>query len=174
MCCPHPPPCRGHVQETPATQVRRVIQEACNNGNLLALEEALAFPSGPGTPDAPTPSQLPQLLAAFRAAVPDAHWTIDEQIAQGQRVVTRLSVSGTFSGPLLGLAPPGRPATLRGVAISRFVGGRLVELWLQADLLGFMQQLGVMPPLNLAQTMAVAQVARAGALASSDVAQSQA
>ena len=78
-------------------------------------------------------------------------------------MVTRLVVQGTFSGPLLGLARPGRPATLSGVAISRFAQGRLVDLWLQADLLGFLMQLGVLPQLDLARAVAMAQVARAGA-----------
>jgi hypothetical protein len=96
--------------------------------------------------------------------VPDARWTIVEEIARGNTVVVRLAVQGTFSGPLLGLAPPGRPAILTGVAIGHFAGGRLVDLWLQADLLGLLQQLGVMPPLDLSQAVAVAQVHRAGAL----------
>lgn len=110
------------------------------------------------------PQRLPQLLAAFRAAVPDARWTIEEQIAQGEVVATRLSVKGTFSGPLLGLAPPGRVATLTGVAISRFVGGHLMGLWLQADLLGLLLQVGVLPPLDLAQAVSMAQVGRVGGL----------
>src|SRR5207248_7094960 len=103
-------------------------------------------------------------LDAFRAAVPDARWTIVQQIAQCETVVTRLVVQGTFCGPLLGLAPPGRPATLSGVAISRFARGRLVELWLQADLLGLLEQLELLPPLDLARAVAMAQVGRAGAL----------
>jgi hypothetical protein len=96
--------------------------------------------------------------------VPDACWTIVEQIAEGETVVTRLSVHGTFSGALLRLAPPGRPATVTGVAISRFAEGRLVGLSLQADLLGLLIQLGVLPPLDLARTVVMAQVQRAGAL----------
>ena len=72
-------------------------------------------------------------------------------------------LQGTFSGRLLGLAPPGRPATLTGVAISRFAEGRLVALWLQADLLGLLVQLGVLPPLDLAQAVAMARVLRTGA-----------
>src|SRR5439155_14062928 len=106
---------------------------------------------------------LRDALAAFRETVPDARWTIAEQITQGDTVVTRLSVQGTFSGPLVGLAPPGRPATVTGVAICRFAQGRLVGLWLQADLLGLLVQLGVLPPLGLAQALAMARVLRAGA-----------
>jgi hypothetical protein len=148
----------GH--ESPAAQVRRLVEEACNGGNLAVLEQVLAAPIRPPMQEVLAPPDLPQLLGAFRAAVPDAQWTIEEQITQGEAVATRLSVKGTFSGPVLGLAPPGRPATLTGVAFSRFEGGRLVDLWLQADLLGLLQQLGVLPPLELTQVLAMARVQR--------------
>jgi hypothetical protein len=94
--------------------------------------------------------------------VPDACWEIVEQTAAGNTVVTRLAVQGTFADGLVGLAPPGQPAALTGVAISRVVRGRLVEVWVQADLLG--QQLGVMPPLSLIQVVTMAQVLHAGTL----------
>ena len=150
--------------ESPAAQVRRLVEEACNAGNLAVLEEAM--PASAMSPVAEVRSwpSLPRLLAAFRTAVPDAHWTIEEQIAEGEAVATRISVKGTFSGPLVGLAPPGRPATLTGVAFSRFAAGRLATLWLQADLLGLLLQLGVLPPLDLSQAAAMAQVARVGVL----------
>jgi len=159
-----------------AALVRRVVEEACNRGNLALLGELLGSPvyavSMDGrleattavAPAAPVWERLRDQLAAFRAAVPDACWTIVEQVSEGGTVVTRLSVRGSFSGPLVQLAPPGRPATLTGVVISRFAAGRLVDLWLQADLLGLLEQLGVMPPLDLAQAVTVAQVLHAGTL----------
>jgi len=145
-----------HKRVAPGALVRRLVEEACNDGNLAVLDEVLALPvavgdgSAPDDPDGQNARDAPgdtvgqrlrPLLAAFRAAVPDAHWTITEQITAGDTVVTRLAVRGAFSGPLLGLAPPGRPATLTGVAICRFAGGGLVDVWLQADLLGLLQQL---------------------------------
>jgi hypothetical protein len=158
-----------------AALVRWVVEEACNQGNMAVLDELLApsaerAPLDPGgarpdtASDAPVGERLPALLAAFRLAVPDARWTILEQVAAGETVVTRLEVRGTFSGPLVGLAPPGRPATLTGVAISRFAAGRLVDLSLQADLLGLLTQLGVLPALDLARTVAMARVQWAGSL----------
>jgi predicted ester cyclase len=164
---------RGMPPATPArrhdalpARVRRLVDEACNRGNLAVLEEVLPppRPTDPAAADGWAGLPLRDYLAAFRDAVPDARWTIVEQITQGTTVVTRLSVQGTFSGPLVGLAPPGRPATVTGVAISRFAHGRLVDLWLQADLLGLLVQLGVLPPLGLAQALAMARVQRAGAL----------
>jgi SnoaL-like polyketide cyclase len=147
-----------------ASSVRRVVEEACNNGNLAVLDALLPPPTCADAPKTPRWLPLRQRLAAFRAAVPDARWTIVEQIAAGDTVVTRLTVQGSFAGPLVGLAPPGRPAALSGVAICRFTGERLVNLWLQADLLGLLQQLGVMPHLELDKAVAVAQVLRAGTL----------
>lgn len=144
----------------PAALVRRLVEQACNGGDLAALDGALPLPDQ----DDPAARPLRDYLVAFRAAVPDAHWRIVQQISQGDTVVTRLVVTGTFSGPLLGLAPPGRPATLSGLAICRVAEGRLREVWLHADLLGLLVQLGVLPPLDLAQAVAMAQVARAGAL----------
>lgn len=166
-----------------AALVRRVVDEVCDQGDLAVLDAMAAMPSTDGLRDRPGPQagatlaetvrgRLRALLAAFRAAVPDARWTILEQVSAGETVVTRLAARGRFSGPLLGLAPPGRPATLTGVAICRFEGNCLVELWLQADLLGLLQQLGLMPPLDLAQAMAMAQVQRAGALLEGTVGES--
>jgi predicted ester cyclase len=143
-----------------AASVRHVVEEACNKGDLAVLDALLASASGV---DAARRLSLRQGLAEFRAAVPDARWTIVEQIAVGDTVVTRLAVQGTFCGPLVGLAPPGRPATLSGVAIGHFAQGRLIDLWLQADLLGLLQQLGVMPPLALDKAVAVARVLHARA-----------
>ena len=144
--------------------VRRVVEEACNGGELAVLDEVLAPPDRAASAGAPVVGRLRELLGAFRAAVPDARWTVLEQVAEGETVVTRLEVRGSFSGGLVRLAPPGRPATVTGVLIGRFAAGRLVDLWLQADLLGLLQQLGVMPPLDLAQAVAMAQVQRAGVL----------
>jgi predicted ester cyclase len=154
---------RASAAASHAAWITRLVEEACNDGNLAILDEIAAPAGGVGGADAPAPLPIRERLAAFRAAVPDARWTILQQVTEGDTVVTRLSVQGTFSGPLVGLAPPGRPATLTGVAIGRFSGGRLVELWLQADLLAFLQQLDVLPPLRLAQAVTLAQVLQVGA-----------
>jgi predicted ester cyclase len=149
-----------------AASARRLVDEVCNGGDLAVLDELLAPPAplaGEEAPDASACRHLRELLVAFRAAVPDARWTIDEEIAAGDTVVVRLAVRGTFAGPLVGLAPPGRPATLTGVAIGRFAEGRLVRLWVQADLLGLLEQLRVSPPLDLARAVTLAQVQRVGA-----------
>jgi predicted ester cyclase len=148
----------------PAALVRRLVEEACNEGDLSILDELMPGSVAVDTGAQPGAVYLRQVLLEFRAAVPHARWEIVEQVAARNTVVTRLEVHGTFSGALVGLAPPGRPATVAGVAISRFVRGRLESVWLQADLLGFLQQLGVLPPLGLAQAVTMARVLRVGAL----------
>lgn len=155
-----------------AACIGRLVEEACNRGNLAIIDELVAPPGGEGGEATPALLPIRQHLAAFRAAVPDARWTIVQQVAAGDTVVTRLSVRATFWGPLVGLAPPGRAATVTGVAISRFADGRLVELWLQVDLLGFLQQLEVLPPLRLAQAVTLAQVLHAGAVLADELAPS--
>lgn len=146
----------------PASLASQLVEEACNRGNLTILDELL--PPAGGADDATPLGRLREYLAAFRIAVPDARWTIIEQIATPEALVLRLQVQGTFSGPLLGLAPPGRPATLTGVAIGHLAAGRLVALWLQADLLDLLQQLEVLPPLALTQALTMARVLHAGTL----------
>ncbi len=152
VSAPHP---------APAAIIRRLVEHACNGGDLAALDEALA-PAGAGAQGRRGVGDLREALAAFRAYVPDARWTIVEQVAEGDTVVTRLRVRGAFCGPLLGLAPPGRPATLEGVAIARFVGACVADLWLQADLLGLLQQLDVLPSLDLSRALTLARVTQAG------------
>ncbi len=153
-----------------ATVITRVVEEACNGGNLAIVDEAVVPLRDADATGAQSLLPLRQYLAAFRAAVPDARWTIVQQIAAGDTVVTRLAAQGTFAGPLVGLARPGRMATVTGVTIARFDAGRLVEVWLQADLLDFMQQLHVLPPLRLAQAVTLAQVLQAGALLADELA----
>jgi predicted ester cyclase len=86
-----------------------------------------------------------QANAALRAAFPDTVHTIEDQIAEGDQVVTRLRARATFTGEILGIAPNGRVVEITGIAIHRVAGGKLVEHWANFDSFGFMQQLGVVP-----------------------------
>jgi len=79
----------------------------------------------------------------FRTAFPDLSISLDDVVAQGDRVATRFTVRGTHQGPLLELAPTGRAITLTGIDINRLVDGRIAERWAGMDMLGLQQQLGV-------------------------------
>jgi len=84
----------------------------------------------------------------YRTAFPDVHFTIEDQIAEGDRVVTRWTARGTHQGPLVGIPPTSKQVTMSGIAIYRLVDGKIVEQWGVNDMLGLLQQLGVVPILG--------------------------
>jgi steroid delta-isomerase-like uncharacterized protein len=84
-------------------------------------------------------------LSAYRGAFADARSTVEQQVAEGDLVVTRWRASGTHTGEFQGLAPTMRPFALTGVTIERIAGDRIVEVWVYRDDLGLVRQLGVVP-----------------------------
>ena len=89
-----------------------------------------------------------QFAAAFYAAFPDLTHTIEEQVAEGDVVVSRFTVRGTHQGEFQGLPPTGKQIAIAAVAFDRIAGGKIVERWGQFDALGLMQQLGAIPEPN--------------------------
>ncbi|MEU4117219.1 ester cyclase [Kitasatospora sp. NPDC028055] len=83
--------------------------------------------------------------ALFRAACPDWHSDQDLVLGEGDLVVEHFTATGTHRGELMGVAPTGRPLTLRGINIFRLRGGRIVERWGRLDELGLLRQLGLAP-----------------------------
>ena len=127
---------------------RRFFEEVWNQGNLAALDEIMTPESVghvSGSPDIVGPEANRQFITMYRTAFPDLQFTIEDEIAEGERVVTRWRSQGTHQGDLQGIAPTGRQAGSTGITISRVSGGRLVEAWTVWDQLGLLQQLGVIP-----------------------------
>lgn len=122
------------------------IQSFWNTGNFDALE-AIVSPDfvhhGPGLPS--DLAGLKQVLPAFRAAFPDLQITVEDIIAEGDRVFDRIFWRGTHQGELMGIPPTGKQVTVQEMHIGRIAGGKVVERWSQWDALGLMQQLGVAP-----------------------------
>ena len=79
----------------------------------------------------------------LRAAFPDLHYTVDDVVAEGDKVVQRVTGSGTMHGPLFGMPATGRSASWSEIHVSRFDGGKVVEHWSVTDQLGMLQQLGL-------------------------------
>jgi len=127
---------------------RRIPLEAINNKQLALLEE-LADSAGvdhavpPGMP--PTLEATKQLLSMLLTAFPDLRYTIEDEIAEGDKVVQRVQVSGTMKGDFMGMPATGKHATWSEMHIVRFAGGKIVEHWATIDQLGMLQQLGVIP-----------------------------
>ena len=86
-----------------------------------------------------------QAFAAFLDAFPDTSHTIEDLLADGDKVVARVVGRGTHRASFMGAPPSGREVTMEGIAIYRFADGKIVEKWGQQDRLGIMQQLGVLP-----------------------------
>jgi steroid delta-isomerase-like uncharacterized protein len=138
------------LSETNKTVSRRLFEEVWNKGNLAVLNELIAndhVNSGPGTlPGLPTgPEGAKQFVMIYRNAFPDTHFTIDEQIAEGDKVVTRWTAHGTHQGELLGIPATDKSSTVTGISVDRIVNGKIVESWGIFDQFGMMQQLGVIP-----------------------------
>jgi steroid delta-isomerase-like uncharacterized protein len=132
---------------------RRVIEEANSKGNLDVVDEFIAPDYVLHTPTAPTgevhgTEDYKQLISRQRSAAPDLNFTVEDQIAEGEKVVTRYSASGTHQEEFMDAAPTGNQVTTTGIVISRIADGKIVEEWLEWDVLGLMQQLGAIPELG--------------------------
>jgi steroid delta-isomerase-like uncharacterized protein len=127
--------------------VRQVIEEIYNQGNLAAIDEFVAadFVIHAPPEDIHGPAGARQFVAGLREAFPDFHITIQDQIADGDRVVTRWTAEGTHLGEFQGIPPTGRHGKMTGIDIDRLVDGKVVECWVNEDDLGLLQQLGVIP-----------------------------
>ena len=86
------------------------------------------------------------MTAGERAAFPDLDFSIKEQIAEGEKVVSRFEWTGTHQQQFLGVPATGRPVQVWGVVIDRLEGGRIKDTRIIMDTLGLMMQLGVFPP----------------------------
>ena len=125
--------------------VRRFFEEAWNQGKLDVIDEVFApivIFNGQ-----PVPLEtIKQSLAGRRAAFPDIQVTIEDQVAEGDKVSTRRTWRGTHQGPYRGLAPTGKRVTWTQISIVRLSEGRIVEDWPVADELSLLQQLGCVLP----------------------------
>jgi steroid delta-isomerase-like uncharacterized protein len=81
----------------------------------------------------------------MHAAFPDMHWVVEEMVAEGDKVFTRFTWTGTHRGPFLGVPATGKSVTVKGVVIDELAGGKMSRSRILMDSLGMMQQLGVIP-----------------------------
>jgi predicted ester cyclase len=129
---------------------RRLVEEGWSQGNLSIVDElvdAQAVGHDPSLPEEVRgPEGLKRQISMYRAAFPDVHFTIEDEVAQGDKVVLRWTARGTHRGELMGLAPTGRAAKVTGVTIDKIADGKVVESWVEWDNLGLAQQIGAAPP----------------------------
>jgi len=128
--------------------IRRFVEEV-QNGRDWAVYDELNDPSfvnhssPPGVPNDREGGKM--FLGGFLNAFPDATFTIDDMIAEGDQVVTKKTFTGTHREEFFGIPATGKPVTLQFVDIMRVRDGRITEHWLSMDQLSLMQQLGVIP-----------------------------
>jgi steroid delta-isomerase-like uncharacterized protein len=128
--------------------VRRGWEEIPNQRNLDALEEFYAADAVWHEPDQELQGleEIRQYVDLYFGAFPDVNFTVEDVIAEGDKVVTRWTVRGTHQGETEEFGPPtGRQIELEGLTLHRLEGGRIVEEWERFDNLSFLQQLGLAP-----------------------------
>jgi steroid delta-isomerase-like uncharacterized protein len=129
--------------------VREFVEECINKGQI---ESAGKYFWDDMVEQAPFPGQRPgveglkDVLRGFRAGFPDIHFAIEEQIAEGDKVLSRFEWTGTHRGEFLGVPATGRPVKVWGMVVDRLVDGRIKETRIIMDTLGLMMQLGAIPP----------------------------
>ncbi len=130
--------------------VRREFEEKFNQGGNLDAAEEIYAPNYVG--HEPTSGDIrgiegaKHFAATYRQAFPDLQPTVEDQVAEGDKVVTRFSARGTHQGETEEFGPPtGKRMEITGITIERFADGKIVEDWTHYDALGLLQQLGLVP-----------------------------
>ncbi len=128
--------------------VRRSYDEVWSKGQLALVNELYAADFvlyDPLTPGVRGPEGYRQYVIGMRTPFPDLQFTVEEQLAEGDKVTTRWAARGTHQKEFMGLPPTGEQGVLTGITISRIVDGKIVEERSNWDALGFLQQLGIIP-----------------------------
>jgi predicted SnoaL-like aldol condensation-catalyzing enzyme len=128
--------------------VRRFVVEVQSGGKVDLIDEICSpefvnHSTPPGIP--PDREGIKILTAMFRGAFPDSYFTVEDMVAEGDKVATRKTFHGTHEGEFMGIPPSGRAVSMGLIDIVRISDGRVVEHWSMGDTLGMMQQLGVIP-----------------------------
>ena len=125
--------------------VRGYLEEIVNRGNMAAFDsyfsEDVVFNDVKNFK-----AHHPAFMQAIRSAFPDHHLTIRDQIAEGDKVVTRVTFHGTHRGPFNGIAATGMQVEWPGIAIDRIANGKVVEMWHVQNTTALMRQIGATSP----------------------------
>jgi steroid delta-isomerase-like uncharacterized protein len=129
--------------------IRRLVEQVWNRRTLDAADElfapdAIVYESGVPLPGV-GPAVIKEAMGALWVAYPDIRTTVDDMIAAEDKVVVRWSAVGTHQGVTQGLAPTNLKIAQNGIVIYRLAAGKIVEEWMNTNLLGILKQLGVVP-----------------------------
>jgi steroid delta-isomerase-like uncharacterized protein len=135
------------MSEANKTVMRQFFEEVYNRGNQSYLDEMsrqdfVSHDRGNPTHDR---EGVKQIVTAIRSAFPDVHFTADDVLAEGDKVVARFTMVGTHKGEFMGIPATDRPIVVTGIDIVRFADGKAVEHWHEWSGMELLQQLGVLP-----------------------------
>jgi steroid delta-isomerase-like uncharacterized protein len=132
-------------------ELLRRLTEGWNQGNLTLIEELIApdfINHDPHRPDVRSRENYQHWVSESRSLFPDLHITVEDLVAEADKVAVRWTFRGTNTGDFETPTPSpatGKQVTVSGIDIYRFAGGKIVEEWFQEDTIGMMQQLGFLP-----------------------------
>jgi steroid delta-isomerase-like uncharacterized protein len=128
---------------------RRWAEEVWSKGNFGLIEELVApeyVAHDPADPEEVRGTEaIRRYIETFRTAFPDMQLSVEDQVAEAEKVLTRWTARGTHRGDFFDIAPSGNRLEIAGMSLDRFSGGRFVESWENYDALGMMQQIGAVP-----------------------------
>lgn len=132
---------------------RQMFQEVFNNHSLSAFDELLSphFVRHTAPPGARDRETYKQFHAKLQQAFPDLRVEIEDVIAEDDRVVVRMTATGTNLGPFMGNEPTGKSFSLVEIFVMRIAGGLIVEMWSARDVFSLLQQIGLAPALAVAK-----------------------
>ena len=127
------------MSEANKAVIMRIFEEALNQGNRQVRDELVS-------PDLVSDAAAPP-VDDLRAAFPDLHWVVHDQIAEGDMVVNRFTITGTHTGAeFMGIPPSGKRIEVKGLGIDRMANGMVAQGWTVLDTHGLLQQLGAAGP----------------------------
>lgn len=133
--------------------VLRFFELGPSGGNMNAANALLSpdFAMHTPLPASPGIKGINEVVTACRAAFEHLNVTVEDMVAEKDRVAARFTARGVHKGDFMGLSPTGKPITMTGIEIFRIKDGKIAELWGEANLLGLMQQLGIFPAFGQGQ-----------------------
>ncbi len=124
--------------------VRKLYEDCLNTGQLEFLDQVIA-PDYVGVADQRGPAGFAAPIRALRQGFPDIRWTVEDLLAEGDKVTIRTSWQGTHTSTFRGIPASGKAVIDHAVAIYQFRDDHIVQTWIQTDRLGMLQQIGVVP-----------------------------